>query len=96
MLPQESKNGMMQNRGCNKEAVTLRNKPTDEEDKKTTARRVVTAQNPKRQSLIHNQKPSSAPKTTPKTMNNSHKSQQNSESATVLRITKIESCLNMK
>lgn len=96
MLPQENKKGMMQGKGCNREAAMLRGKPTDEAEKKTTARRVVTAQNPRRHSLIQSQKPNIALRTTPMTMKDSHKIQQNSESATVLRITKMGSCFNTK
>ena len=96
MFPQESKKGTMQGRGCNREAAALRNGPAEEAEKKTTARRVETAQKPKRQSLIHNQLPKNALEINPKTMNASHKIQQKSESATVLRKTKIGSCLSTK
>jgi hypothetical protein len=58
--------------------------PADDVARNTTARRVSTAEKPKRQSLIHHHEPNAAPKATPRIMKDSQRIQQKRESATVL------------
>ena len=84
ILAQKTMNGAMQNKGDNKEATRRLANPTDDVAMNTTARKVVTAANPKRQILIHHNKPKMTPKITPIAMKNIHRTQQNRESATVL------------
>ena len=57
----------------------------DEVAIKTTMRRVKTAANPKRQSLVHQEKPKKAPKTTPNIIKKPQNTQPNRDNANVLR-----------
>src|SRR4030067_3589766 len=70
--------------------------PFAEEARKTTKRRVKTAENPNKQKLIHNDGPNATPNTTPGIMKASHRTQQKRERATVLRISKMRSFLNTR
>ena len=84
MLVQKAMNIDTQSRGEKKEATIRRMNPKEDVAINTTARNVVTAANPKRQSLTHHNKPKKEPKATPKIMKKIHKTQQKSERATVL------------
>ena len=84
MLAQKSTKGIILSSGESNDATMRRKKATAEVAINTTARKVVTAANPKRQSLTHHNKPKKKPKATPITMKSIHKTQQKSESATVL------------
>jgi hypothetical protein len=67
---------------------------TDDVARNTVARRVNTAEKPKRQSFIHHHKSNIAlPQITPRIIKNSQKIQQKRESATVLLRTKMGSRL---
>ena len=70
--------------------------PFAEEARKTTKRRVKTAENPNKQKLIHNDGPNATPNTIPGIMKASHRTQQKRERATVLRISKMRSFLNTR
>src|SRR3989337_2112779 len=70
--------------------------PFAEEARKTTKRRVKTAENPNKQRLIHNDGPNATPNTTPGMMKASQRTQQKRERATVLRTTKIGSFLKTR
>jgi hypothetical protein len=67
--------------------------PVDDTERNTSARRVNTAEKPKRQSLSHHHKPHKTPMTTPRIIKTSQRTQQKRESATVLLRTKMGSRL---
>src|SRR4030067_3815848 len=70
--------------------------PFAEEARKTTKRRVKTAENPNKQKLIHKDGPNATPNAIPGIMKASHRTQQKRERATVLRISKMRSFLNTR
>jgi hypothetical protein len=90
---QKTMNGTMQEKGGSNEAAMRRMSPVDDIERNTFARRVSTAEKPKRQSLIHHHKSNTAPKTTPRVIKNSQRIQQNTESPTVLLRMKMGSRL---
>jgi hypothetical protein len=82
-VAQKAINVAMQRKGWSKAAKRRRKTPTEDVARKTTKRRVSTAANPKRHSLIHHQKLNTIPKITPRIMKNSQKNHPKRESATV-------------
>jgi hypothetical protein len=79
----------MHEKGWRRETKTPRINPFAVDARKTTKRKVKTAENPNKQRTIQNDDPNATPSTIPGMMKASHRTQQKSERATVLRISKM-------
>jgi hypothetical protein len=81
---QSNKKGSKHEKGCKSDVITVRSKLVDEEARKIIKRSISTPENPKRTSLIHQDKPNKLPIADPKRINKNHNPNEKRDTVEVL------------